>query len=298
MNQNTLNQEILSKTKNGFVQKKVPMTLGGEDMHIAYRSWGDETNPQKLYCLHGVTRNCRDFDYLGASLSDEYHVLCLDTIGRGQSGYFSDIGNYNMRNAIAAAVSVIKATSEGDVNLLGTSMGGLISMAISASGKVPVRKLILNDVGPFVPVALNRAISKHEIAKPKEFSSWEVALAYHKDNYQSFGPMNDTQWEMFMHNGMRERNDGSVIYDYDPNIQKPIAGFAESDFDVWHIFDPIKNPVLVIRGQTSKALLPDVARQMTQRGPKAELVEIPVTGHAPHLMNEEQVKIVRDWLAK
>ncbi len=298
MNQNTLNQETLSKIKDGYVQKKVPMTLGGEDMYIAYRSWGDEANPQKLYCLHGVTRNCRDFDYLGASLSDECHVLCLDTIGRGRSSYFADVANYTMANVIAAVSNVIKATSNDKINLLGTSMGGLVTMALAAREVLPVDRIILNDVGPFVPVDLNRAISLHENAKPKHFANWDLALAYHEENYQSFGPMNELQWEMFTRNGMRELADGSFVYDYDPNIQKPIASFSNSDFDVWHLYDPIKCPTLVIRGETSRALLPEVAQEMTQRGPKAELIEIPITGHAPHLMSDEQVKIVRDWLAK
>ncbi|THB72215.1 MAG: alpha/beta hydrolase [Gammaproteobacteria bacterium] len=296
MSENNINQQTMLKIKDGFIQEKIPMQIGGEDVEVAYRSWGEQSNPNKLYCLHGVTRNCRDFDYLGASLSDDYHVLCLDTIGRGQSSYFVDITNYIMPNVIAAVMNVIRATSSDTINLLGTSMGGLVAMGIAAGGSIPVAKLILNDVGPFVPVDLNRAISKHENLKPKHFANWDLAFAYHKKNYQSFGPMNDLQWEMFTRNGMRELDDGSFVYDYDPNIQKPIDSFSESDFDVWHIYDQIKCPALVIRGQTSRALLPEVAQEMKQRGPMADLIEIPVTGHAPHLMNDEQVSIIRVFL--
>ncbi len=297
MSENTLNQSVLAKIPNGFKQKKIGMHVGTEDIDIAYKDWGDAANNKKLYCLHGVTRNSRDFDYLAASMSDIYNVICIDTIGRGQSGYYKDVDNYIMPNAMAAATNVISATSNGEFDLLGTSMGGLISMSVAASGKLPVRKLILNDVGPFVPVDLNRAISNHEDVKPKSFDSPEQAIKYHKKYCTSFGPMNDEQWEMFTLNGLKKTEDGLFIYDYDSKIQSRLAAFAKGDFDVWHIYDRIKCPVLVIRGETSRALLSEVAQEMTQRGPKAELIEIPVTGHAPHLMSDEQVKIVRDWLA-
>ncbi len=286
-----------AKLADGFKQQRLPMHLGTEDISIAYRDWGDSSDPNKLFCMHGVTRNCRDFDYLAASMCNDYNVICIDTIGRGQSGYYNDVANYNMQNAMMAASNVIAATSPTNINLLGTSMGGLISMSIASQKDSPVRKLILNDVGPFVPMGLNRAISEHEKSKPMYFATKEEAIKFHKTHALSFGPMNEAQLEMFTMNGLRRLEDGGYGYDYDEKIQSRIASYADGDFDVWHIWDRIKCPVLVLRGVTSKALLPEVAQEMTQRGPKAELVEIAETGHAPHLMNDEQVGIIRDWLA-
>lgn len=279
-----------------FLQKKVAMHIGGEDIEIAYREWGDSDNPKKLFCLHGVTRNSRDFDFLAASMSDQYNVICPDIPGRGASGYFAELDSYNYQSYVIAIKQVISAVTPGEIVFLGTSMGGLLGMLIASKDDSPIRKLILNDVGPFVPGVLFAAINSHEKSKPKHYASKAEAVSFHKEHCTSFGPMDSEQWEQFTMNGLREDDNGGFCYDYDKKLETKIAQNASGDFDIWNVWDQVKCPVLVIRGETSKALIKEVAEEMTQRGPKADLIEIPITGHAPTLMSEEQVSIVRDWL--
>ncbi len=281
-----------------FSLKKLGMNIGGEDIDIAYREWGDSGNPNKLFCLHGVTRNSRDFDFLAASMSDQYHVICPDIPGRGVSGYFSELDNYNYQNYVTAIKQVIAEITPDQVDFLGTSMGGLLGMNIASKDDSQIRKLILNDVGPFVPGELFAAIDAHEKRKPKHYASKVEAVQFHKKHCISFGPMSDEQWEQFTMSGLREDDNGGFCYDYDKKLETRIAQNASGDFDIWHVWDQVKSPVLVIRGETSKALMEEVAEEMTQRGPKADLIEIPITGHAPTFLSDEQVGIVRDWLSQ
>ncbi len=278
-----------------FYLKKLGMSIGGEYIDVAYREWGESNNGKKLFCLHGVTRNSHDFDYLAASMCDQYNVICSDIPGRGESGYFAELDNYNYQSYVAANKQVISAVTSGEIDFLGTSMGGLLGMLIASKEDSPIRKLVLNDVGPYVPKILFAAINAHEKIKPKRYSSIDEAVEFHKQHCSSFGPMSDEQWKMFTINGLRQ-DDGGFIYNYDKKLEAKIIQNADADFDIWHVWDQIKCPVLVIRGETSMALQKEVAEEMTQRGPKADLIEIPVTGHAPTFLSDEQVSVVREWL--
>ncbi len=282
--------------QRSFVQKRIRMNIGGEDIEVAYREWGDSDNHKKLFCVHGLTRNSKDFDFLAASMSNQYNVICIDIPGRGVSGYFAQLDNYNFQNYMTAIKRVISSITPGKIDFLGTSMGGVVAMSLASIDSSLIRKLVLNDVGPFVPGVLYAALNAHEKTKPKSYNSYAEAVQYHKEHCSSFGPMSDEQWGEFTMNGMREDKDGRFIYDYDKKLEVKIAQNASGELNVWDVWDQIKCPVLVIRGETSMALQKEVAEEMAQRGPKADLIEIPVTGHAPTLMSEEQVSIVRDWL--
>ncbi len=276
---------VLSSNNNGFHK-------------VSYRHWQNKSNDNNLFCLHGVTRNSRDFDYLGRSLVDEYSVFCPDFAGRGESDGVASLGDLQISN-YAIDVAMIMGKNEcQSIDLLGTSMGGIVSMVMAGRRNSPIRKLILNDVGPYIPKEIFAAVAMHERIKPLGYSSLGEAVEFHKEYCSGFGPMSDEQWCDFTLCGMKRNVDGMYVYDYNDQVhQKVLNDSPKQDIDLWSVWDKISCPVLVLRGAESYALSKDVAEQMRQRGPKAEVIEFEGTGHAPHLMSDEHVDIIRNWLS-
>jgi pimeloyl-ACP methyl ester carboxylesterase len=269
---------------------------GTDDFHrLAYREWNHGVHDRVLMCVHGVTRNSRDFLRLGDALQDRFRVICPDMAGRGLSDPRVVPPAVPMQANAMDVASVMTHAHLNSVNLLGTSMGGIVGMLLASRPHSPIQKLILNDVGPFIPEIIFSAVSKHEAVKPKVFATLEEAVSYHRIYCMGFGPMNDEQWVEFTLNGLKETDQGWV-YDCHPSLRDGLSQSVASDVDLWHVWDKIQCPVLVLRGQKSIALQPETAERMQKTGPCATVIEIPQTGHAPPLMNEEQIGMVRDFL--
>lgn len=270
--------------------------LGRDGFHrMAYVAWGDGEAAQNVVCVHGLTRNGRDFDGLATKLADSNRVVCPDVVGRGKSDWLRDAEQYQTPQYMADMVTLIARMDVGWVDWVGTSMGGLIGMAIAAQPNSPIRCLVLNDIGPYVPKAALERIAEY-CGKAPIFPDSNALETYLRDVHAPFGPLSDEQWRHLATHGGTESVDG-VALAYDPGIAVPFNAIQPAvDIDLWPIWDAIRCPVLVLRGETSDLLSRDTAAEMAARGPNATVVEISGCGHAPALMAADQIAIVDDWL--
>jgi len=268
------------------------LALGAAGFHrIHYTEWG--AGPVVL-CVHGLTRNGRDFDRLAASLSGR-RVVCPDVVGRGRSDWIDPAG-YGYPQYLADMTALVARLGVDELDWVGTSMGGLIGMMLAAQPNSPVRRLVLNDIGPFVPKAGLERLAGYVGADPSFADLGEVE-AYLRRVHAPFGPLADADWRHLAEHGHRRCSDGRLRLHYDPAIGKPFRDGTLADVDLWQLWDRIACPVLVLRGARSDLLLPATAAEMARRGPLARVVELPGIGHAPVLMSADQIAIVADWLA-
>jgi pimeloyl-ACP methyl ester carboxylesterase len=269
---------------------------GFHEMH--YVEWGARDNPRIVICVHGLSRNCRDFDTMAQALQSDFRVVCPDIVGRGKSDWLKNTAGYvNAQYAADIATLIARLTADGprDILWVGTSMGGIIGMMLTALPDTPIKRLVLNDVGGVVPKAALARIVTY-LGKDPRFATYKELEMCVRTISAPFGPLTDAQWEhLTRHNG-KQHPDGSWGFNYDPGIAQPFQGVAITDVELWQHYDPIACPTLLLRGADSDLLLQDTATAMTQRGPRAKLVEFAGVGHAPMLMSDDQVKAVRDFL--
>jgi pimeloyl-ACP methyl ester carboxylesterase len=244
--------------------------------------------------VHGLTRNGRDFDELAQALSSDYRVLCPDIAGRGKSEWLTHKEDYAYPVYCADMAALIARSGAQSVDWIGTSMGGLIGMLLAAQPNSPIRKLVMNDVGPFIPKASLERLSTY-VGKPVSFDSIDGLEQYIRTVSASFGPLTDAQWRHLTATTSKRNEDGRWATNYDPAISLPFK-VPINDVVLWPFWDQIRCPTLVLRGKDSDLLLGDTAREMTSRGPKAKLVEFPGIGHAPMLMEQSQIAVVREFL--
>jgi pimeloyl-ACP methyl ester carboxylesterase len=263
---------------------------------IAYTDWGDATADRVVVCVHGLTRNGRDFDVLAEDLAGVgVRVICPDVVGRGRSDWISNPGLYGYAQYLADMTALIARLGVAEVDWVGTSMGGLIGIMLAAQPKSPIRRLVVNDVGPFVPKAALDRINDYVGADPL-FEDVASLEAYLRFVLAGFGDLPDECWRQMAEYSSRVRPDGRLGLAYDPGIAYGFKNKPVDDVDLWSVWDSVRCPVLVLRGANSDLLLPDTAKAMTERGPKAQVVEIPGTGHAPSLMLDDQIALVRNFL--
>ncbi len=279
------------------MRRKHFLGLGPNGFHrVAYAEWGDPDNRRVLICLHGLTRNGRDFEPLARALAAEWRVICPDMPGRGDSEGLPVKADYNYHTYQNDCAALIARLDVEQVDWLGTSMGGVIGMALASRPNSPIRRLVLNDVGPFVPGAALQRIAVFLGSDPR-FSSLAHAEAALKKSMNTFGIQRAEHWRFVTEVSTESTADGTFRLRYDPGIAETFKA-ALDDASFWPVWDAIRCPVFVLRGAESDLLLAETAAEMTRRGPKAEVVEIPDCGHAPMLLEEGQIALVRNWLAK
>lgn len=264
---------------------------------IAYTEWGAGGGKPTLVCAHGMTRNSRDFDGLAVTMEDRYRVVSMDVVGRGRSDWLADYTGYGYVQYLADAAALIARLDVEEVDWVGTSMGGLMGMMLAARPGNPIRKLVINDIGPFIPKAFLGRIRNYVGADPHFADIGELEV-YLRKIHGSFGPMSDEQWRHLATHSARPLKGGGYGLAYDPAIAK--AAFSPegpSDVEMWDIWEQVKCPVLVLRGAESDLLLPETIERMKASGPGCEAVDIPGCGHAPSLVPDDQIATVRDWLA-
>ena len=263
---------------------------------MAYLEWGDAANPDVLVCVHGLTRCARDFDNLARALAGRYRVVCPDVAGRGESDWLADPMHYGYPQYVADMVTLIARLDVERVHWVGTSMGGLIGMALASLKDSPITKLVLNEAGAVVAHAALERIGSY-VGKAPDFPSVEAAEQLIRAVAAPFGPHTDAEWRFLTEVVLRKNADGSWRLHYDPKIAEPFRQqMPEGDIEMWPVWDAVKCPTLLIRGAASDLLSRETAEAMTRRGPKAKLVELPGIGHAPTLMHEDQIAIVRAFL--
>lgn len=271
-----------------------PYTDENGTVWLAFMDFGARSRDRVVVCVHGLTRNGRDFDRLATAMSRDFRVIEVDVAGRGRSGWLADKTAYGIPTYLKHMAALLDYRGLQQADWIGTSMGGLIGMFMAAQPESPIRRLVLNDVGPFVPKAALERIGER-VGQDPRFRNLQEAAAYFHEAYADFGVPDEVGWsDLTLHSTVRQEN-GSYALHYDPAIGDPFREPMQ-DVDLWAVWDAIECPVLVLRGERSDVLTRETAREMTRRGPKAELVEFADCGHAPALMSEDQIRVVHEWL--
>jgi len=289
----------MSEARLGSVQCSSPA-----GMHrMAYKEWGDPDNPKVLVCVHGVTRVADDFDSLARALCDEYRVVCPDVVGRGRSGRLRDPQYYTVPQYVADMVTLIARVTRDDtkgVHWFGTSMGGLIGMILASLDDSPIRKLVLNDIGPVLDGAAVARIGEY-IGQDIRFPDFDTGAAYVRAVSLSFGPHSEDEWRKLAGDVLRQDPDGQWVRHYDLGLAQPFRAItperaAGDEAALWAAWDAIRCPTLLVRGELSDLLSHATAEAMCVRGPKPRLAEIPGVGHAPTFVQPDQIAIAREFL--
>lgn len=261
---------------------------------LHYTEWGRVGDPV-VVCVHGLSQNARSFDTLAEHLAATRHVVCLDVVGRGKSAWLTDSSGYGYPQYLADANALIARLAVDRIDWVGTSMGGLIGMMLAALPNTPLRRLTLNDVGPFIPQAALRRIAAY-VTRDHRFADIAAFEAYLREIYTTFGPLSDAQWRHMAEHGARRNDDGTVSPSYDPAIGNAFRDGEVRDVDLWPVWDAITCPTLALRGAESDLLLAETADEMRRRGPKATVIEFAGIGHAPPLQADDQIAAIRDFL--
>ncbi|QDD64394.1 alpha/beta hydrolase [Herbaspirillum seropedicae] len=267
---------------------------------MAYKEWGDARNPNVLVCVHGVTRVSDDFDRMARELCDTYRVICPDVVGRGRSGRLANPQFYTVPQYVSDMVTLLARLDAQIVDWFGTSMGGLIGMALASLPGNPIRRLVLNDIGPSINGAALARIGDY-IGQDVRFDSFEEAAQYIRTISASFGQHSDEEWHKLAKDVLRQNEQGQWVRHYDLALALPFKqttpeAASAAEQMLWAAYDAIGCPTLLVRGAQSDLLLPEVAQEMTRRGPKAKLVELPDVGHAPTFMHAPQIEVARQFL--
>jgi pimeloyl-ACP methyl ester carboxylesterase len=268
---------------------------------IAYTEWGDAANPRVLLCVHGLTRSGRDFDALARRLCARYRVVCPDVAGRGASDWLPDASLYSVPQYVADMVTLCARLDVEEVDWFGTSMGGLIGIALAALPGSPVRRLLLNDVGPRLEATGLARIDEYLcLGKPARFASLDEGIAGLARVAAAFGPLSDAQWRAI--NTPLLRRDGDAwVTRYDPAITQAFkagmndAALRAGETALWAMFDAVAVPTLVVRGAESDLLSRATLEEMRRRRPGVRTVEIARVGHAPAFVDDAQIALAEEF---
>ena len=290
-----------------------PDAQGGHQ--TAWWQWGDAQAPHLIVCVHGLTRQGRDFDVLAQALLARaaaqrrlLRVVCPDVAGRGESDWLKDPMGYQFPTYVSDALTVVAALHQaapvGTLDWVGTSMGGLIGLSVAGLPQLPlpapVRKLVLNDVGPTVQWRALQRIGRY-LSQPVVYATVEQGAAAMRALSPGFGPHTDDEWLALSRPMLRPLAQGGWRLHYDPAIAVAYAAIteaaaAEGEQTLWRLYDQVTAQTLVLRGADSDLLSRDTAAQMAKRGPRAQCVEWAGVGHAPTLIAPEQLAVVLDFL--
>jgi pimeloyl-ACP methyl ester carboxylesterase len=261
---------------------------------VVYYEWGDAANPRVVVCVHGLGRNGRDFDVIAETLAATHRVLAVDMPGRGQSDWLADPNDYVFPTYLTTLTALVARSGADTVDWIGTSMGGLLGIVFAAQAKTPIRRLVVNDVGPKLEAAALARIGTY-IGQDPTFATFAEIDAYIRVISAPFGLLSDAQWDHLSRTNVRTRADGRWGLAYDPGIAVPFRN-APAPADLWPLWDAIKCPALVLRGATSDLLSRDVADAMAARGPRPRVIEFAGVGHAPMLLDPAQIGPVVEFL--
>ncbi|MDP3372067.1 MAG: alpha/beta hydrolase [Candidatus Paracaedibacteraceae bacterium] len=259
---------------------------------ITYYTWGNPLNPA-LLMVHGLSRNGRDYDVLAEALSDYYYVVCPDIVGRGLSDWLPEGVEYSYTQYMADLTGLIARLNVTEVSWLGSSMGALLGMIMASLQGTPIKRLIMNDIGPFISSEALEKIRTYVSLMPT-FPTFELGLNFVRQIYAPFGQLTDDQWQHMAEHSLIQIPDGTYRMHYDPRTT--IFNEQKTDVNLWPCWLSVACPTLVLRGADSAIFPRDVCEQMIASSAVASMCEIPNAGHAPALMSDLEITIVRDWL--
>ncbi|WP_297489927.1 alpha/beta fold hydrolase [Acidocella sp.] len=270
--------------------------LGARFHKMAFVEFGNPAAPA-VVCVHGLTRNGRDFDALADALADRFHVICPDLPGRGKSEWLPDAMAYQPPSYVVALAHLFAQINK-PAALIGTSLGGICGMMLAAAPGTPLTRLVLNDVGPHIPAAALKRIRDYMAGAPERFASLPALEAHLRKIHAPFGKLSDAEWAHLTRFSARtvlnQTGEGGIAMNYDPKIIEPMRNTVPIDVDTWPLWSLIDMPRLVIRGASSDLLLPDTYDRMVASGAEGYVVED--AGHAPALMDYASMARIKAFL--
>ena len=267
---------------------------------LGYTAWGHQDAERTVVCVHGLTRNSRDFDFLAQRFAAlGMRVVAPDLPGRGRSAPAARAEDYGTPLYLAVMGALIAHLGVSEVDWIGTSLGGHIGMELAARPGSPIRRLVLNDFGARVPVAALQRIGSY-LRNARRIRTLPEVEAYLREIYAPFGPLSDAQWRHIAQHSVVEEG-GQLQLNYDPRIVTQFSRPMFLDVALWRVWEQVACPVLILRGQHSDLLLAETVVEMKRRGLAAEhgrvqSIEMPNCGHAPALMADEQIRLIEDFL--
>jgi pimeloyl-ACP methyl ester carboxylesterase len=268
---------------------------------MAYKDWGDKDNSNVVICVHGVTRVSDDFDAVARALMPHFRVICPDVVGRGRSDWLRTPQHYQIPQYVSDIVTLLARVNAPHVSFLGTSMGGMIGMVLASLPGNPIQRLVLNDIGPNLDAAALERIRQY-IGQALQFTIFDEAEEYIKSISQPFGEHTEEQWHKIAKDVLCKDKDGMWTRNYDLKLAGLMQLTPEMvqilQAQLWAAYDAISCPTLLLRGAESDLLLSETALQMTQRGPKAKLIEFEKVGHAPSLVHANQIAVIKEFLLR
>lgn len=291
------------------MQDKFFTGFSPEGFHkLSYLEWGSGCNNKKtVVCVHGNSRNKSDFTFLANGLSQDFRVAAIDLVGRGKSDWLKDKQNYSYRQYISDISNFISRLDVEEVFWIGSSMGGLLGMMVASLPNSPINKLIINDIGPYIPKLIADRIKQHVGIKFVANSFQEGAEAI-KKLHASIGIIKQEHWDHIIKNSLIPETDGTYTMAYDPSSglsfvdDKELSDSGQIYEDesgnvlFWSFWDKISCPVMIIHGEKSELLPLSIITEMKKRGPRFDYYCVKGLGHAPALMDDEKISIIRKWL--
>lgn len=266
--------------------------VGQQFVPTHYTEWGAADNPNVVCCVHGLTRNCRDFDELAQALSDRFRVVCVDIVGRGRSGWLDDPLQYNYTSYASQLGGVLAHINAERLHWVGTSMGGILGMLLAATAHTPISRLVISDVGPVIPKRALQQIAEYLSHRPT-FSSLADVEQYLRAVHHGFGLLTDQQWQHLTECSCNQSEGGWRLH-YDPAIASTFTDITD-DVTLTPVWDRVQCPVLVLRGAESELLTASIADKMASE-PNVTIREFSGVGHAPMMMSPDQIEAVCRFL--
>jgi pimeloyl-ACP methyl ester carboxylesterase len=260
---------------------------------LAYARWDGPADGPVQILVHGLTRNGRDFDRLAERLSGRGPVYAPDMPGRGRSAWLADATHYNYPQYIADVAALIDHIGAQQVDYVGTSMGGIIGMFLAAAPGSRIRRLVLNDIGPFIPKAAQQRIAAYAGADPR-FATLDELAAYLRRIMSTFGPIGAEDWQHLLAHAHRRTEEGAYAMHYDPAIGTAFKGDL-NDVDLWSVYEQVRCPVVLIHGLQSDLVSAELVAAMRERGPRAETFGVAEAGHAPALLREAEITVITEF---
>lgn len=274
----------------------ITFSTSSGDKRLAYWSAGSPDSERALVCVHGLMRHSRDFDEIALALAGTHYVVCPDLPGRGLSDWFDDPADYDPQRYIEVLMSLLQRLHGKQVDWVGTSLGGLLGMALASQPKTMISRLVINDIGPELPIEALQRIANYVDAP--EFETLSEVEEYLRTHYQSFQGLSDSQWARLASYGSRAKPEGGYHLHYDPKISNNTKAAAQAPeaIALWDLWHAIEQPCLLVHGLESDLLTHDIRQRMHDSRPDLVCLELPGLGHAPPLMTEHEVDAIVNFL--
>lgn len=279
------------------MRQKYYQGFSKEGFHpLAYTEWGHPENTNVLMCVPGFNRNSRDFDYLADYLSKDYRVVCPDLAGRGKSERLIQGRSYSNFQYLHDLTTLIARLDVREIDFLGSSMGGILGIFLASFHQSPIRRLILNDVGPILPRENVERIKRYAL-KESFFQTYDQGADFIRRAYKTFGIQDETHWTHFIAHSLTPKEDGYTL-SFDPRVADTVTWHLDPDVGCFQQWDQIKCPILVLHGAESNILTPSILSAMGDRAVPFDYHAFNGCGHTPNLMQQDHMDVVAHWLGK